>query len=832
MDSSGMNCDQVNAELSAYLDDELGRDEAEAVRKHLDDCPVCLAVLRDLRRAQDILGRLPEVAAPEALAEDVQREIEHRLLLADDAPADGGVQAERTLPLERRRPWPRVLAVAATLVLAAGIGILAVMDPFAGGGHHAAEDAGVARGWAPGGRPTAAAGARYADLNGGTMELAELERDGTAAGPRTKAPTVLRGIRITARPRGESDGEDKNLSPHTLAFGSGGAGAANTGSAADLALAETVDDLTVADTAASGDVHGGALADGRGAREYAYRTRDELAPPRPTPPDAYRDGDDAPEAAPSPATDEQVVQAMNWVAAGDADVEVLEEVATLDTLSKVGNTLVIESPEPESANGRLVNLFGQNRWVPVNQDVAERTERFLTKADALKKATRAAGRPAASGLYHYTSADGEHVWLVVTDRNTLSQFATQLAQADGLEVSQASNDALRAVQTLQTKLRAYYQVRIQDGKRREVWHVQRNTPLEASRDLAALGGERTTSATFAGHAGGTGGGGHVASTSGTGAPDVVGTTGGAVAVTEHERRPAATDEGHAYHGTWRTAGDDTALGMAKADAPAPVAPAEAPPGAAPAGANGAVAGARTVVRTPTAPASGGGSVTFGTEMRAEKDAELVAAQAAQTTPEATPAEGQPPEAEAEEAGGLAVAAFEEAPEGEIDEAALADAGTADLYVAEAVDADREAADPTAAREVVVKGLYQDVGGEARQTYEADLGEAAPPPAPESASEATVKVDAKTKGPLSARLPASVTRYVEHLPNDQVLLVIRVQSSPARAAADVAAAEPAPDGGGDAALSRTVAKEAETAPPHATEMLEASDAPPSDAPASE
>jgi len=120
-----MQCEQAHEHLSAYLDGELPASLASAVRAHVASCPDCRRTLEELRATAALLGRLPVHAAPEGLADDVLREIEHRMLAPDpsaDTPAP-----ERTLAVHRPRRWPRVLAVAACAALATGIGLMAYM---------------------------------------------------------------------------------------------------------------------------------------------------------------------------------------------------------------------------------------------------------------------------------------------------------------------------------------------------------------------------------------------------------------------------------------------------------------------------------------------------------------------------------------------------------------------------------------------------------------------------------------------------------------------------------------------------------------------------------
>ena len=54
-----MNCKQVNAKLSAYLDGELDGGEMLLLRTHLQDCQACDDELATLRRMKDLLAQLP-----------------------------------------------------------------------------------------------------------------------------------------------------------------------------------------------------------------------------------------------------------------------------------------------------------------------------------------------------------------------------------------------------------------------------------------------------------------------------------------------------------------------------------------------------------------------------------------------------------------------------------------------------------------------------------------------------------------------------------------------------------------------------------------------------
>lgn len=63
--------------LSAFLDDELGDDDAIDAAKHIGACDRCLQELTALRATRDALRRLPGLHAP-VLTHGVQRRVERR----------------------------------------------------------------------------------------------------------------------------------------------------------------------------------------------------------------------------------------------------------------------------------------------------------------------------------------------------------------------------------------------------------------------------------------------------------------------------------------------------------------------------------------------------------------------------------------------------------------------------------------------------------------------------------------------------------------------------------------------------------------------------------
>lgn len=51
-----MNCNQVNRQLSAYLDRELSGDEMLSVREHVNECAECSVELEQLKRVKSLLS--------------------------------------------------------------------------------------------------------------------------------------------------------------------------------------------------------------------------------------------------------------------------------------------------------------------------------------------------------------------------------------------------------------------------------------------------------------------------------------------------------------------------------------------------------------------------------------------------------------------------------------------------------------------------------------------------------------------------------------------------------------------------------------------------------
>ena len=125
-----MLCDRIQDNLSAYIDGEAGPELTAEVDRHLCTCDNCRRLLDELRAVSAMLDSMPQHSAPMTLAEDLQIRLERQMLIeAEGEPAETAPAADRRLAQRRPSAWPRVAAVAACLLLAAGITLLLKFPP-------------------------------------------------------------------------------------------------------------------------------------------------------------------------------------------------------------------------------------------------------------------------------------------------------------------------------------------------------------------------------------------------------------------------------------------------------------------------------------------------------------------------------------------------------------------------------------------------------------------------------------------------------------------------------------------------------------------------------
>lgn len=70
-----MTCNQVEARLSAYLDQELSRSEMASVRVHLHECETCAQALADMNYFKEFVNQRPEPELPVGLEDRLMRAV-------------------------------------------------------------------------------------------------------------------------------------------------------------------------------------------------------------------------------------------------------------------------------------------------------------------------------------------------------------------------------------------------------------------------------------------------------------------------------------------------------------------------------------------------------------------------------------------------------------------------------------------------------------------------------------------------------------------------------------------------------------------------------------
>ena len=503
-----MLCEQVREHLSAYLDKELTADLSAAVRSHLDTCPNCRRLFEDLCATADLLARLPVRAAPEGVAVDVMREMQRRSIL-ESAETAAGQPHERTLAIRRARSWPRALAVAATLVLAAGIGLFAYLGGRLGSpapsvelGRRSLETPPAAAIKSGGGQAVPAGATELARERGGLGGEKYGWADETRRGPvaRDRADDLV-GDLLAAR-------EDENGATR-LGAALARAPTAGLANLEDAAGRQAIfGNETVVRSApptqrpapARGTFHDKDLTlswtgPGKGGRltadDYGYRSNGSVVHyfggvaaaesrlKKLAPPDSgaavtgtlARTGEKLAEhgaVAAGLSGPAVVQQVMNYVAEGQAPVEKLKAVATRGNLGLAENQLVVRAASRDEANKELVGLFGANGWEALPQEEASvslRDGRTVTEADGdgvdalgvagtAALARKSAPRRAAAGWYFLAGRNGQDTWVILTDRDNLSRFGGQLAQARVMTVGSDSSEQFHAIERLQQQLRA------------------------------------------------------------------------------------------------------------------------------------------------------------------------------------------------------------------------------------------------------------------------------------------------------------------------------------------------------------------------------------------
>src|SRR5438034_1279525 len=114
------NQEQIEARLAAYIDGELDANERAEIEKHLENNPQHKQLIEELMGQRDLLKVLPREKAPPEIAETIHSQLERSVLLGK-AGEDTGAAALRI------NRWPHRGAIAAIVLLTAGLGVLVYM---------------------------------------------------------------------------------------------------------------------------------------------------------------------------------------------------------------------------------------------------------------------------------------------------------------------------------------------------------------------------------------------------------------------------------------------------------------------------------------------------------------------------------------------------------------------------------------------------------------------------------------------------------------------------------------------------------------------------------
>lgn len=117
------NFETIEARLCAYVEGELDEQGQAEIEKHLEANPHHRRLLDELSAQRTLLRRLPRESAPSELAESFNGQLERAALLKGPE-ADSPDVSAGGAPVLRISRWPQYLAVAAVVLLAAGLGVM------------------------------------------------------------------------------------------------------------------------------------------------------------------------------------------------------------------------------------------------------------------------------------------------------------------------------------------------------------------------------------------------------------------------------------------------------------------------------------------------------------------------------------------------------------------------------------------------------------------------------------------------------------------------------------------------------------------------------------
>ena len=117
-----MKCKEIRSLLSAYLDDELGLDEKQAIKSHLEECKDCSELLLELKETKSLLGQITEEPVPQEVAEKVTAGIREAERAKRTAPSNDIKQ-----PFLSRKALNYIIALASVLAV-----LIVVLIPLRG----------------------------------------------------------------------------------------------------------------------------------------------------------------------------------------------------------------------------------------------------------------------------------------------------------------------------------------------------------------------------------------------------------------------------------------------------------------------------------------------------------------------------------------------------------------------------------------------------------------------------------------------------------------------------------------------------------------------------
>lgn len=107
--------EQIESRLAAYIDGELPESERAEIERYLASNPGHLQMIQELRMHKQLLAGLPRESAPAEILDHLQSHLERQALLEN---------VENDANMLRINRWPQWGAIAATLFLAVGLGVL------------------------------------------------------------------------------------------------------------------------------------------------------------------------------------------------------------------------------------------------------------------------------------------------------------------------------------------------------------------------------------------------------------------------------------------------------------------------------------------------------------------------------------------------------------------------------------------------------------------------------------------------------------------------------------------------------------------------------------